>query len=335
MYTGPMTEPNARQPAVTNWAAVWEATAGRMGQHWAAGRGHLLTEDAMRMCLIESLADAGVGPSRLTAEVYTPTLGRGKVDLCIDGYTGTVVELKYPRDPASEAGAADTMILGELLRDFCRVAVIGAQERWVAQIIHSRLARYLSAACARYGLEWAAQPGQAMTLTREALAGLPKVALDALGKTAWLLPVRATCTSRVMIVDGLVLYAYVVAHPDPELAASPLIGSSMNPPPPTIQPRRPEGLESQGGPFRTPGGGARGAILDAMDAIAVATGRDVISVAEVLDYLRTQGAPFADTTIRTMMSSHMRADRQGPGVDSLSDLDCVGRGLYRRRASPT
>jgi hypothetical protein len=266
----------------------------------------------MRMCLIEALDDAGVGPSRLASEVYTPALGLGKVDLCIDGHTGTVIELKYPRDSRKDAGSADTMTFGELVRDFCRVAVVDASDRWVTQIIHARLARYLTAATGRYGLDWAANPGQVMVLERAALERLPRAALACIGETAWKLPVRATCVSQVNIVDGLVLHAYRVAAPDPGL-----VGIARN---------------RSAATDRQPGG-ARAAILEAMDAIAASTGQNAVSIADVLAHLRALGTPYADSTIRTMMSSHMRADRQGPGIDALDDLELVARGLYRRRLS--
>ena len=58
---------------VANWATVWEATAARLRDHWAAGRGHLLTEDTLRMSLITALGDAVNVAARL--QDMTKTLG--------------------------------------------------------------------------------------------------------------------------------------------------------------------------------------------------------------------------------------------------------------------
>lgn len=307
------------------WSTVWEATAARLRDHWAAGRGHLLTEDTLRMSFITALGDAGIGPSRLNAEVYAPALGMGKLDLCIDGHAGTIIELKYPRDSRKDAGSADTMTLGELVRDFCRVGVVDARERWVAQVIHARLARYLAAATARYELEWATEPGQRMALQRDAMQRLPRAARTCIGDTAWLLPVQATCAARVNIVDGLVLIAYRVAPPDPTVTAAPLVHDDTEG---RLLPPTPERASVRRGRLA---GGARAEILYAIDTITRTTGRDAVSIADVVQYLRGRDSSYADSTIRTMMSSHMRADRQGPGIDGLEDLESVGRGLSRRR----
>lgn len=53
-----------------------------------------------------------------------------------------VIELKYPRDSRSGI-SPDTMTLGELLRDFLRVAAVPADQPWVVQILNPRLQRFL------------------------------------------------------------------------------------------------------------------------------------------------------------------------------------------------
>lgn len=152
------------------WVSVWAQVTSGLGRHFSAGRGHLLTEDTLRLCLIEALGEHGVDAARLAAEVYAPNLGPGKLDLTVDGPSGTVIELKYPRD--SRTGfSPDTMTLGELLRDFCRVAVVDASDRWVVQVINPRLARYLAGAASRFGMDWAVQPGDTMRLDVAVFSG--------------------------------------------------------------------------------------------------------------------------------------------------------------------
>src|SRR4051794_34006899 len=84
--------------SATDWAVIWTDVAGRIAAHREAGRGHLLTEDTVRLETILSLGEHGIGPDRLAAEVLVPVLAGGKLDLAVDPPDGTVIELKYPRD---------------------------------------------------------------------------------------------------------------------------------------------------------------------------------------------------------------------------------------------
>lgn len=64
------------------------------------------------------------------------------MDLVVDSPPTVAVELKYPRDP-TEQNAADTMTLGELLRDLYRLARLDAQG-WALQVIDERLRGFLT-----------------------------------------------------------------------------------------------------------------------------------------------------------------------------------------------
>jgi len=126
-----------------DWPDIWREVASRLASHRAAGRGHLLTEDVVRMETVLALAGADVHAGRLAMEHLAPELEGGKLDLVIDPPHGVVIELKYPRD--SRTGfSPDTMTLGELVRDFLRVAVVPAEQRWVVQVLNPRLQRYLT-----------------------------------------------------------------------------------------------------------------------------------------------------------------------------------------------
>ncbi len=99
-----------------------------------------------------ALGAVGVRGDRLAVEYLAPQLRGGKLDLVLDAPDGVVVELKYPRD--SRTGISpDTMTLGEFLRDFLRVAAVPARERWVVQIIGSRLLGYLRHVELRHALQ--------------------------------------------------------------------------------------------------------------------------------------------------------------------------------------
>ena len=299
-----------------DWASVWSQVASRMASHWAAGRVHLLTEDTLRMCLVEVLGEHGVDAARLEAEVYAPGLGVGKLDLTIDGPAGTVIELKYPRD--SRTGfSPDTMTLGELLRDFCRVAAVDAGDRWVTLVINTRLARYLAGASTRFTLGWAVEEGQTMTLDRAILGQLPATAVNAIGSMPWRLPVDATCRARVAVTDDLTLYACQVAAPGPDVEPAPLEAIG--------RPAAPTSHATTGPQTdaRAPTG-ARAAILDAVDHLTTSSGSEAVTVADVLGYLRRRNTRYADSTIRTMTTSHMCVDAQGPGIGTFDDLERLG-----------
>lgn len=79
--------------------------------------------------------------------------------------------------------------------------------------------------------------------------------------------------------------------------------------------------------------GARGEILDAIAAITTRSGRSTFTVLDVVAEMRRRGTRYAESTIQTMVSSHMCAQSMGPGSDPHKDLERVGRGLYRRRSS--
>lgn len=314
---------HGEQKSWIEWDQVWQGVVARLEAHCSAGRKHLLTEDTLRMSTIESLGAEGVDPARIATEVNAPGLGAGKLDLTVDGLAGAVVEFKFPRD--SRTGISpDTMTLGELLRDFCRVAMVDCREGWVVQLLNVRLARYLEDAARRFQLEWGTQLEARLHLTDHGLTGLPPTALKALGLTAWRLPVTGDCVYRAGVAEDLTLLVYSVASSPADGATQVHLvpEDSAGPRPRARATRAPS---SRGVPT-----GARAAILEAVDALTRRSGRESVSVSEVLNHLRQQGSPYADSTIRTMMTAHMCADAHGVGIGNFDDLERVSRGEYRR-----
>ena len=309
--------------ASVDWVALWCDVAGRVAAHRAAGRGHLLTEDTVRLETVLALGAVGVEPGRLKIEVLTPVLVKGKLDLVLDPPDGVVVELKYPRD--SRTGfSPDTMTLGELLRDFLRVAAVSAGDRWVVQVLNDRLVKYLIAAFARYDLVWASVPGQTLELQPEAIAALPVTARDAIGAAAVPGLVRARLELREPVGDKLTLFAYRVASMTTETGTPAAAATATATP---VQPELPPPAGEQ--VVAGTRDGARREILDAARAVVTRSGGAPFTMPEVIAELNRRGTTYAERTIRTMISAHLCADATGDGIAGYTDITRVGRGLYR------
>jgi hypothetical protein len=295
-----------------DWTRVWGDVARRVDAHLTAGRRHLITEDTLRLETVCALQEAGVTPDRLTLEAVAPGLGRGKLDLALDGVSGTVIELKFPRD--SRTGSSpDTMTFGELLRDFLRVAAVSARQRWVVQLLNRRLCRYLDQALRRHGQQWPQGAGDALHLDRGLLEALPRTARVAVGDTAWMLPVNAVCRVEHQVGDELLLLVHEVAAPTSGTRGEPL----TIPAPSAARP--------------SDSSNVRRDILAAIERLTERTGSELVTMPEVITELRRVGFRYADATIRTMMGSHMCVDSQGPGIGTYDDLERTGRGAYRLR----
>lgn len=290
---------------------LWGDVAARLATHVSAGRLHLLTEDTVRMETVLSLDEAGVPGSRLAAEVRAPELAGGKLDLVVDPPSGLVVEFKYPRDSLTGI-SPDTMTLGELLRDFLRVAVVPARERWVVQVLNARLVAYLLRLEQRHPLRWPFAVGGTFELHPDVLAGLPQTATRAIGNAALPHSIEATCVAAERVGDELDLFAYWVETPPGVSERTQVV--------PTHEPST---VSSQ---TRT---GARLEILAAARRVMDRSGADDFTMAEVVADMRSRGSVYADSTIRTMIASHMNADASGPGVDRHADVRRVSRGLYQ------
>lgn len=302
-----------------DWAALWRDVAARVAAHRAAGRGHLLTEDIVRLETVLALGEVGVGPERVAIEVPTPVLVKGKLDLVIDPPDGVVAELKFPRD--SRTGVSpDTMTLGELLRDFLRVAAVAADDRWVVQLLNDRLVDYLIAAFARYDLGWASAPGDVLELRPQAIAALPTTAKDAIGAAALPGVVTATFALREPVGQKLSLLAYRV---DP-------LSPGAGPPTAAEAPTAPEltatRMESAVAASRD---GARREIFEAAHAVLARGGGSAFTMPQVIAEMHRRGTGYAEATIRTMISAHLCAESTGDGVAGYADFTRVGRGLYR------
>jgi hypothetical protein len=185
---------------MVDWAEVWRSVAAAVEVHVKAGRGHLLTEDAVRFALIAVLEDHGVAPADLRIEVIEERVG-GKLDLVVGDPASAVVELKFPRD--SRTGTSpDTMTLGEMLKDFFRLARLDAPDRWVMQLVNDRLRRFLER---RDDIDWTFVPGASFAVEAGTCSRLPMTARRQLPDWCDDISFTATC------VDAHAVAGYTLA----------------------------------------------------------------------------------------------------------------------------
>lgn len=59
-----------------NWETVWAGAASGLRDHWDAGRGHLLTEDTLRMATVHALQNAvGRRPASISRSARSSSTG--------------------------------------------------------------------------------------------------------------------------------------------------------------------------------------------------------------------------------------------------------------------
>ncbi len=156
----------------TRLGAALNAVSAEMESLIDDGLEHLLTEDILRFSLIRSLIGLGTPPTAIRTEVRIPNIGA--IDLEFGESSKTLVELKFPRDPTN-FGAADTMTLGELIKDFYKVAKGDDRGGVIIQMTDERLRRYLGRRT-RPEPVWRFNPGTFMTFTPTSVDALPKSA---------------------------------------------------------------------------------------------------------------------------------------------------------------
>ena len=129
--------------AAVDWRALWSTTATHLDRHREVGLQGLLTEVVLRFAVVQELVSVGVSPAHIATEWRRPGVPDA-VDLVVSQPTWTAVEFKFPREPR-EANAAWTQHLGEVLKDFYRLAMMPPEfvDRWCVQLLSNRMRRYL------------------------------------------------------------------------------------------------------------------------------------------------------------------------------------------------
>ncbi len=196
-------------------ADFWEALADRLRRLLAAGFGSLMTEDTVRFAAIEALAAAGVDVSGMRVEWPHPRIGGSRLDLVLGGTPPQAVfGFTFPKEPNAKY-AAWTMTLGEILKDFSRLArVPGDLQRLLVYVESDTLHKYMAGAGRRYGM---VLDRSEITLTAAAARELPGTAARIVGAGLAAHPVTAQRIYVTEVDTSLRLAVYDVEAVDIDL----------------------------------------------------------------------------------------------------------------------
>lgn len=292
--------------------AVWAQVVAELRGHRDRGLGRLLTEDAVRFCVARALADAGVDAGWLRVEVPHPGMKGARVDLVVgDERPVALIELKYPREP-NPANAAWTMTLGEVLKDFYRLAAYpGDVDRVFVYVETAHLRRYMAGVATRHGVDL---DTDAVTLRPGEVTALPSTATSIIG-AQMTAQVTAQRLALLPVDDDLRLAVYRVnphAPVDDDVIA-PTADRTI--------------------PSRVTRDGARREILEAIRAVLTRSGRDTFAPVEIVTEMHRRGSGYAESTIRTMITGHLCCNAPDNAGTTYDDLERIDRGRYRLRST--
>ncbi|MDP9436454.1 MAG: hypothetical protein M3P93_15185 [Actinomycetota bacterium] len=303
---------------------MWQAVAAELAEYRRVGLERLLTEDVVRFATARALVAHGSEPSDMRLEWPHPALRGSRIDLVVGSPPAALIELKYPREP-NEKNAAWTMALGEVLKDLYRLAAAhGTWDRVFVYVETARLKRYMGGSAARHGLDLDVDD----VVLEPALArALPATAASIIGEE--LLARRVTARRLAVLSAGeeLQLSLYLVdgdAEPQEDEVREVLQPAPVKP--------VPEASSSSRSGFPRPGrllSGARGEIHAAVEAVLSRSGAATFTLDEVVREMRTRGSRYAESTVRTMVTSHLCANAPDHASVTYRDFERVGHGLYR------
>lgn len=253
-----------------------------------------------------------------------PALRGSRIDLIVGNPPQALVELKYPREP-NEQNAAWTMALGEVLKDLYRLSLLPTGDRIFVYVETARLRRYMAGAATRYGLD---VDLDRVVLAPEVARALPISAAQIIGPELLARRVTATRLQVLPVDEHLRLSVYLVDGAEEvqqDTAAPPRI-------PPAVALAH-ESQDVPSAPEATRHSGARGEIHDAVRAVLTRSGRQVFNADEVLREMQNRGTRYAESTIRTMVTSHLCVDAPDHVAATYNDFERVERGVYRLRTS--
>lgn len=253
-----------------------------------------------------------------------------------------LIEFKFPREP-NEQNAAWTMALGEVLKDFYRLAAFpGRAERLFVCVETARLRRYMTGAAQRYGITIHAE--QVVLRPADAVR-LPSTAAQIIGAELAAHHVDARRITLLDVDDELRLAVYEVdplgASPDPavgRLAAADTSDDSAlvvqlagEVPPWVVEELGPLSRSSVSSRVMPAGSrdGVRQEILAAIRALVARSCRETFTPAQVLAEMKRRGTGYADTTIRTMVTGHMCRNALDNATITFDDLERIDHGVYR------
>jgi hypothetical protein len=301
---------------VNLWRAptLWDAVGAELREYQQAGLAGLLTEDVVRFTTARALVAAGADPAGLHVEWPHPALKGARVDLVAGHDPPTaLLEFKFPREPSETTGPR-TMLLGHVLKDLYRLAVYpGDVDRLFVYVQTAGLRAYMIRAAKKYDLDL---DRDRVNLAATNVAKLPPTAAQIIGPELAAHDVVARRIALVAVDDTLRLAVYAV---DP-------IATAVSPNHTGAQPQAVLTGEHQRATVRT---GARQEILDAVHAILTRSGNDTFTLADILDEMARRKSAYAESTIRTMVTSHMCTNAGYRTPSSHADLQRVDRATYR------
>ncbi len=311
--------------------AVWQAVARELGEHRKAGLERLLTEDVVRFSAARALVAHGCDPATMRLEWPHSTLRGSRVDLVVGKRPQAFVELKYPREP-SEQNAPWTMVLGHVLKDLYRLSLVPEGDRLFVYVQTARLERFMARSATRYGLDL---DGDHLVLEPAAARALPMTATQAIGPDLLARRVTATRLHRLAAGDHLRLSVYLI-----DLSAEASQGGVVHPPSASASRGVPGDLDIEPGrsasvrpeQAQAPESGVRGEIHQAVRAVLTRSGSATFSLDEIVREMGSHGSRYAESTVRTMVSSHLCANAPDHAAVTYKDFERLGRGLYRPTA---
>jgi hypothetical protein len=188
----------------------------------------------------------------------------------------------------------------------------------------ARLRQYMANAATRYGLDLDADQ---VRLDPADAARLPTTAAQVIGAE---LVVHRVTARRTVLVDVDPALRLAVYHVDPLNTADAQsngqqAGDRASPAP----------LPRQSAHQPSPAGtrhGARREILDAARAVLTRSGGHTFTVAEIIAEMNRRGTGYAESTVRTMVTSHMCANAPDHAGTTYDDFERVDHGRYRFRS---
>ncbi|HWO62392.1 MAG TPA: hypothetical protein VNO31_20420 [Umezawaea sp.] len=299
---------------------VWTTVAAELRGHVERGLGGVLTEDVVRFTTARALVAAGVDADGLRVEAPHPVLKGSRIDLVVGrGRPVALIEFKFPREP-NEWNAPRTMVLGEVLKDFYRLAAYpGEVDRIFVYVESVRLRSYMAGIAKRQGVD---VDTDAVVLSPAAVAALPATATNAIGADLARQPVTATRTAVVHIDNTLRLAVYLVDR----FKAVDVPDVNRSPVPPEVV-KQAVDVGSTSSPVVREG--ARREILGAVEALLVRSGTSTFTLAEVVAEMTRRRTGYPESTIRTMVTSHLCRDSPNHAATTYDDLERVARGVYR------
>jgi hypothetical protein len=304
---------------------VWAVVAAELLAYRRSGLGGLLTEDVVRFATARALVRAGVDPAGLRVEWPHPVLKGSRVDLIAGGNPpAALFEFKFPREP-NEQNAAWTMALGEVLKDLYRLAVCpGHADRLFVYVESARLRSYMAGAARRYGFDLDLDE---VSLRPIDAARLPTTAAQTIGAELAAHHVTARRIALESVDDTLRVAVYEVDAID----SGTIEGIAQQPSKHVTVAAGPgdEMPESRYDEETATRAGARQEILDAVQAVLTRSGRQTFTMADIVGEMIRRGTRYAESTVRTMIGSHMCKNAPDNAGVTYDDFERVDRGTYR------